>query len=429
VIGIAVLAAAWLFVSDIHLDPTATAPPAARSGSDTNVPLLQSALAEMRRVDPNPPVVVIGGDLVAHHIETAKVVPTIASLATTFGRAFPHAQFVIALGNNDSPCGDYGISRDSPFLRAVAQAWEPLVDRGGAAPAFARTFAHDGFYVARLPLPNTTAVVVSDTDWSPRAHACVRGNEAANATAADLTRALAARPGERHWILMHIPPGIDAFSTVQLVHRLAVVPLLDPGHRTQFERTVAAPGNAVVLVVAAHIHRFAYRILGAHGPRPVPLLSIPSISPVYGNAPAFLTVDVAGDGTVENAEEHAFVGGAWVDAGGTRTLGLRAFTAPGLAALQTRLADDRSLRRAFARLYSGHEHSEINAGNWRAYWCAATELGIAPFKRCLGAGGYRIVTQRGLIVLGVVLVLFVAALVALIAVIRRRGQGAQPAPP
>lgn len=423
-LGIAVLAAAWLFVSDIHLDPAGTASPPARSGSDTNVPLLQSAIAEMRRVDPHPPVVVIGGDMVAHHIDPAQVVPTIASLAGTFDRAFPHAQFVIALGNNDSPCGDYGISRDSPFLRAVAGAWGPLVNRGGAAPAFLRTFAHDGFYTTRLPIPRTEAIVVNDTGWSPRAHACEGGSDAANATVADLGRALAARPGERHWVLMHIPPGIDAFSTVQIVHRLAVVPLLDPGYRTQFEGAVGAPRADVALVVAAHIHRFAYRILGAHGPHPVPLLSIPAISPVYGNAPAFLTVDVAGDGTVGNVEEHAFVRGAWEDAGGTRTLGLHAFTASGLAALQARLTDDTPLRATFARLYNGRRRGEINAGNWRAYWCAATELGVAPFKRCLGAGGYRIVTQRGLIVLGILLVLCIAALVAFGAVIRRRGREA-----
>ena len=428
-LGIAVLAAAWLFVSDIHLDPTSTASSPARFGSDTNAPLLESAIAEMRRVDPQPPVVVIGGDLVAHHIDRDRVVPTIASLARTFDRAFPHAQFVIALGNNDSPCGNYGISRDSPFLGAVARAWGPLVNRGGAAPAFLRTFAHDGSYTTRLPLPRTYATVVNDTGWSPRAHACEGGPSAANAAVADLDRALTARPGERHWILMHIPPGIDAFSTVQVVHRLAVVPLLDPGYRRHFEAAVGAPQADVSLVVAAHIHRFAYRILGAHGPHPVPLLAIPSISPVYGNAPAFLTVDVAGDGTVENVEEHAFVRGAWEDAGGTRTLGLRTFTAAGLAGLQARLADDEPLRAAFARLYGGDRRSEINAGNWRAYWCAATELGVAPFKRCLGAGGYRIVTQRGLIVLGIVLVLFSAALVAFVAVIRRRGGGAQRASP
>ncbi len=428
-IGIAVLAAAWLFASDIHLDPGAVTPVPARGGFDTNPPLLASALAEMRRVDPNPPVVVLGGDFVAHHIDQAQVVPTIVQLAQTFDRAFPHAQFVIALGNNDSPCGDYGVSRDSPFLHAVAQAWEPLVNRGGAAPGFAQTFAHDGFYTARLPLPHTTAVVVNDAGWSPLGHTCEAGSDVAHEMVADLDRALAARPGERHWILMHVPPGIDAFSTVQIVHRLAIVPLLAPGFRAQFERAVAQPAHDVTLVLAAHIHRFAYRILGAHGPHPVPLLSIPAISPVYGTRPSFVTVEVGSDGTLGNIEEHAFVRDAWIDAGGTRTLGVKTFGARDLLALQTRLAADPGLRATFARLYGGPNRHEIDEGNWRAYWCAATELAVPPFKSCFGVGGYRIVTQRGLIVLGVVIVLFVAALAAAIVLIRRRAKGAsQPFP-
>jgi hypothetical protein len=245
---------------------------------------------------------------------------------------------------------------------------------------------------------------------------------------ADLDRALAV-PGQRHWVLMHIPPGIDAFSTVQVVHRLAIVPLLVPAFRTQIERAVAQRGHDVTLVLAAHIHRFAYRILGAHGPHPVPLLSIPAISPIYGTRPAFVTVDVGGDGTIGNVEEHAFLHGAWVDAGGTRTLGVNTFGARDLLALQTRLAADPALRASFAGLYGGPDRTEIDEGNWRAYWCAATELAVLPFKSCFGAGGYRIVTQRGLIVLGVVLVLFIAALSAAIVLIRRRSKGAsQPSP-
>src|SRR5581483_6682352 len=125
------------------------------------------------------------------------------------------------------------------------------------------------------------------------------------------------------------------------------------------------------------IHRFSYRILGARGPHPVPLLTIPAISPVYGDAPAFLTVDVGPDGAVHNAEEHAFDGSGWNDIGGLRTLGVDSLNAAGLAGLQQRLAADARLRRTFAVLYGAHGgHTEIDEGNWRAYWCAATDLAV-----------------------------------------------------
>jgi len=386
VLAIAVLAAAWLFVSDIHLDPAATTTVPAAAGSDANLALVQSAIDEMRRVDPHPPVVVIGGDFVAHRIDRTQVVPTIARVASLFDRAFPNAQFVIALGNNDAPCGDYGISAGSPFLREVAQAWAPLVNRRGAAPEFARTFARDGFYTARLPLPHTEAVVVYDVAWSPRAHACgAAAPDAGGAMLADLDRALTATPSERRWIVMHVPPGIDAFATVHVAQRLAVVSLLDRRALARFEALAADPARGVALLVAAHIHRFGYRILAAHGTHPVPLLSIPAISPIYGNAPSFLTVDVAADGTIHNAEEHAYRRGAWAEDGGLRTLGATTFSAGELLALQGRLARDPALRATFARLYDDGARSEIDAGNWRAYWCSATELAVAPFGRCMWA--------------------------------------------
>jgi hypothetical protein len=414
------LAAAWLFVSDVHLDIGAPSTPPVRERHDTNIGLLDSALAAMQRVDPHPPVVVIDGDFVAHHADPERVLPAIDYVAQAFGRTFPDAQFVIALGNNDSPCGDYGVSVDGPFLRAVARAWEPLVNRRNAAPDFARRFAHDGFYTARLPA-GIEAVVIDDVAWTPLAHGCGATADPGDAMMAELGRALGSAPAQQRWIVMHVPPGIDPFTTLLFAHQLAIVPFLKSTDRSRFEALATAPGHGVALVLAGHMHRFAYRILAARSPHPVPLLAIPAISPVYGDAPAFLTVDVAPDGTVRNAEEHAFDGSQWNDIGGLRTLGVNALRSADLASLQQRLAADAGLRRTFAQLYGAHAgRTEIDEGNWRAYWCAASELAVTPYRTCLGAGGWRIVTRRGFIVLGGVLIALIAALAALVVVIRRR---------
>jgi hypothetical protein len=110
----------------------------------------------------------LGGDFVAHIFDPKQAVPTMRALAQEFNHAFPHAQFVLVLGNEDSSCGDYQVSPNSPFLRAVAQAWEPLVNRNGAAPGFAHTFPAYGSYVTRLPSPGLRAIVLDDVFWSPR---------------------------------------------------------------------------------------------------------------------------------------------------------------------------------------------------------------------------------------------------------------------
>ncbi len=392
-------AAPWLFVSDVHLNPLATgARPSAR-GSDTNEALLRSALAEMKRVDPTPPVVVIPGDFLGHHFDSRYAKATIEHLAQSFGRAFPSAQFVLALGNEDSACGDYALGPNAAFLRETAAAWEPLVNRHGEAPEFRKTFVRDGFYTAKLPVPGLRAVVVADTFWSPRFRAgCGSSVDGAAEELDDLDRALPPGKRDRAWVVMHIPPGVDAFSTIHLVHHLAVVPFLDTEPRNRLLAILGDKRRNVALAIAAHTHKFAFRLVAADTPEPVPMLVVPALSPIFENNPMFLTVDVGSDGTVRGIEEHAYDGDRWHDAGGSSDLGLHEFTGPALAALRRRLDAEPELRAVFARLYDGGAPPEITAANWRGYWCAIGSMGSTDYRRCEGQRGFSFLTERGLVV-------------------------------
>jgi sphingomyelin phosphodiesterase acid-like 3 len=337
-----------------------------------------------------------------------------AALAERFDRAFPKAQFVIALGNEDSGCTDYGFAPGSAFARGTAAVWAPLVNRNGAAPNFAATFARDGFYTARLPLEHTTAVVIDDVFWSPRYRSCGEGGGGAR-TMSELRAALR-EPGDRHWVVAHIPPGIDAYTTAHLAHSLAIVPFLDPDQRYEFVSLIDNPANRVSLVLAAHTHKFSYRILGKIPEAPLPVFLIPALSPIFGNAPSFLTVDVEPSGTIRSAEDHAYLDGAWTVAGGTQTLGLSEVTGANLLKLQERLENDETLRAVYARLYESGAKPEINDRNWRIYWCAATNFSTGDFRACSGAGGFGLITRRGerLAALAALLVLVAICVVAAI---------------
>jgi hypothetical protein len=410
-------AAPWLFVSDIHLDPVSKDREPSPLGKDTNEVLFHSALEAMKRADPDPPVVFITGDFFSHGFDYRLAASTMAEIARRFDRAFPHAQFVIALGNEDSPCADYTLTTNAAFLRATADVWAPLVNRRGAAPNFRRTFAHDGFYVTKLPLHNVRAVVLDDVFWSPRYRAACgpRGGDGVAESLDDLKRALPVGGTEKRWVVMHIPPGIDAYSTTHLAHHLAVVPFMNPGPREQLDRVLTDPARHVSLVVAAHIHKFAYRIFGPTGPSPLPMLLAPAVSPIFGNGPSFLIIDVAPDGTIRGAEDHAFNGRRWSDIGGLHSLGVHSFTGKELLALQRRLDGNAALRARFASLYNGGAPPEITEQNWRGYACAAIAFGVTEYRNCVGERGYSIFTRRGLTVLGAGIVAFLAVLAVLVA--------------
>ena len=419
----------WLFVNDVHYNPGLHDPRPSGYWSDPNLALLESALREMHRVAPHPPVIVMAGDFLDHGYHPRRAVSTLVELAHRFNALFPHAQFVMALGNEDAGCGDYSVAPNSAFLHSVAQAWAPLVNRNGAAPDFVRTFSRDGFYTARLPLKGVRAVVIDNAYWSPfYRNPCGRGDPTPQSLA-EVATALAPSKTERRWLIMHIPPGIDASSTIYRAHHLAIVPFLRPDPREAIVALIEDPARQVELVVSAHIHRFAYRIVGAGTGAPVPLLVSPAISPIFGNNPSFLSADVATDGRVRNFEEHSLDRGTWRDIGGTSTLGASEFTAPALINLQRRLSREPVLRETFAALYTGGAQWHESAGpNWRTYWCAATEFSATAFRDCVDEGGFSFLTRRGIVVVGIAAAAVLAVVggcIALVVVAVRRRKRAR----
>ncbi|MDQ2872693.1 MAG: metallophosphoesterase, partial [Candidatus Eremiobacteraeota bacterium] len=409
-------AAAWLVVSDVHYDPFGSASVPSTFGEDTNPALLDAALNAMRNVDPDPPVVIVAGDMLAHHLDPKAAVPAMRYLARRFEQTYPKAQFILALGNNDSQCGDYRSEANAPFRRETAAAWEPLVNRRGAAPTFRNGFAQRGAYVARLPGPRLRAIVIDDVVWSWRYRAC--GRPRVNPGTDQLrwlTRTLRATPANtNNWLIAHIPPGIDPYST-RYVHGLAVIPFLSRESTQRFLRLLDDPSNRVRLLVTGHSHKFSFRLSDASGPdRDVPMLLAPSISPVYANNPSFLTLQADASGNVGDVAETSLVDGT------ARTtfdlhddFGVDGFTSHNLERVQRRLENDPLLQARFARAYDGDANPPtITATNFRAYWCSATVLEKTPYRACAGAatGGQTIRRTAVLVaIVAATLLLFIIA--------------------
>jgi hypothetical protein len=414
--------APWLFTSDIHLNPfddpaladkladmpieqwdeifDADPQPPSPYLSDTNPALFRTALAAMKAQVPNPAVVVIPGDFLAHTFHTkwsraiklpkhaddfafyAFAAKTIAYLAHEFDQTFPSAQFVITLGNNDSAYGDFDIQPNSPFLDAFAKAWEPLVDRNGRAPDFAVDAPIDGNYVTTLP-NGTHVVVVNSNVWSPEAKSFDQSDGTASHAALDgmtwFEKAVAASPkGARTWAVMHVPPGIDAFSSLRSGTPEA---FYSPALLARFRAVRAADGMPLGLIVAGHIHNDGFRIVDQ-----TPLIFVPSISPNHANNPSFEVVHVdATTGGIADYAVYAFAEKQFMlEYSFNSRYGLHGFSVASLTTLQQHLASDPALRAAEASYYvSGSPMTPITATNWRTFWCANQTLDPMGFHTCL----------------------------------------------
>lgn len=416
----------WLFTSDIHFNPLddpklaaqlASSPiaqwdallgaqpqPVASYGSDTNAALLQSALTRMKQAVPNAPVVFIAGDFLPHRFREqwnaaatdrsdaafdAFADKTIAYLAYEFDRTFPHAQFVVTLGNNDSACGDYMVAPKSAFLAHFAAAWEPLVDRSGVAPDFARTFPADGDYVTALP-GGTRVIAVNSNAWSrSEQNDCDPSGTAASDVMDWFARAVAQAPAGAHtWAILHIPPGIDAYASQRTGKPVS---FYRPELLARFRSVHAADGAPLGLILAGHLHNDGYRIVDA-----TPLVLVPSISPNHANNPAFFiaTIDPAASRIVDYQADaldltaaglHATTA-TWryeYDFDDAYALGRAGVSVASLQTIQKEIATDETVRTAEADRYvSGALVQSITDRNWRTYWCANAFLDPAEYATC-----------------------------------------------
>jgi sphingomyelin phosphodiesterase acid-like 3 len=299
-------------------------------GIDTPPAVLESSLHAELKQQPSPLFVTVSGDLMTHHFDcrfhnltsntteadyTAFAAKTVAYVALRLHQTFPHAPIYFALGNNDSGCTDYHEDPNSAFLHADAQSFAADALSPANRAAILREFPQYGDYNIPLPHPfvHTRLIVLQDIFESGRYTNCSgsAGDPGTNSASTSgqlqvewlrtqLTAARAAH--EQVWVMAHIPPGIDPYSTIKKGHGFCgtgVPELFLPSD--YFARTLAQFADVIKLALFGHTHMDEMRIypsahLGPQGEAAagaiVPGKLVPSITPVNGNNPAFTVAAV-----------------------------------------------------------------------------------------------------------------------------------------
>lgn len=324
--------------------PTAALPPSpalaamqdyCRSLPDTPDALFRSSLAAIRPHAASVSFVTVSGDLLSHQLtrcfaafvlrtepaasDSAEypiltpdqrrryqdfVQNTVAYVTAQLRDTFPNTPIYYAFGNNDSACGDYNLDANDEFLRRTA----PLVAAAiaGIPPAATTAvlpsqFAPDGswqatgsYNVPLAALPNTRLIVFDDVFLAPGHRTCSGADDPATAKAelAWLTLQLQSlKPNQKVWIMAHIPPGIDLFSSVKQRHPVAYL-------KYDFANLLAPYARSIRLTIFAHTHIDDFTQLpspDSFQTIPITLKSVQSISPDHGNLPTFTlaTIDPA----------------------------------------------------------------------------------------------------------------------------------------
>ena len=410
--------------------------------SDTGWPLLQTTLQAAREAEPHPIFVTLSGDLLAHEFRcrfhhfapsaTAQdfsgfSAKTVAFVALELRLAFPHVPVYVALGNNDSGCFDYAETPGSPFLQSAAGTLTAGIGNGGGMPR--AEFSAEGDYSLTLPAPlaHGRLIVLQDIFDSENYKTCGQATDHAPETSqlGWLRQQLetARSRGEQVWVLGHIPPGVDVYASF---HRY----LLRPGELcdaqiqpflsdTRLADTLLDYADVIRLTLFAHTHMDEIRLLHRDAPptnqppsreagpdadartgrdgAALPVKMVPSVTPYFGNHPAFLVAAID-PRTLVLRDWETVVSPASEGSAAPWTVGYRYSAAYGLpdlsAASAALLANGFTADRAGKATRSATYREHFFAGDvglyalglgqiWPAYACAVREDQPRAFHDCL----------------------------------------------
>jgi len=375
-------------------------------GSDVNYPLLRSTLAALRSADPQPDFILISGDFLGHgfnkyfqkqtgnlgtEVYQSFVRKTIGFVALQLREAFPGVPIYPALGNNDSYCGDYQTEPAGPFLAALREIWRPLI--GSAAGTFDETFPLGGFYSVPHPtVPRQRIVVLSSIFFSPKyQNACGSAGDPAALQLGWLAYTLqrAALTGETVWIVEHIPPGIDVFSTLYAkggTCQTNPVPLWQAEALSSYQQILAAAPGTVAASFAGHTHIDDFRLPAGVGF----VHGTPAVSPIYNNNPGFqvFTYDRASGALADFRTYYLDVSAAegtpWaMEYDFQQTYNQSAYNAATLQSVQQAIVNDPVVRGLFLTYYPVRsQKGSIDPQSWKAYACGITSSTPADFASC-----------------------------------------------
>ena len=370
-------------------------------GSDANYPLLVLALASIRQNRGASPFIIFTGDILAHHFSQtfytlygnqdvkamqAFADKTVAFFMNQMKSSAGDLPILFTLGNNDAYT-DYVV--ESSFLSNTAELfYTKCLDGIADHSAFLNTFLAGGYYFALPPGKNLMVISLNTI-------LLMETSDAATAQLAwfDAQLAYARAAGKKVWLLMHVPPGADIYSTARLVdnngHLASARMMWKPDYQTSFLQILAKYPGIITFTLAGHTHMDEYRIVSSSN-----VLDItPGISPRSGNNPAFKVFTVF-SGTFEPADYRSLNYDLAAMPGQFNSFYAfwSAYLMPGLLnnsltqlypALVTNDAKQTRYRSSY---YSGYNSlNPITNTNWPVYWCGIGNMGQQELIECVNA--------------------------------------------
>ena len=217
----------------------------------------------------------------------------------------------------------------------------------------------------------------------------------------DHTLARAKLAGKKVWLLMHMPPGADKYSTAQdnldANGQLTTTTMRwNQNYQISFLKILYKYPGLIAQMLTAHTHMDEYRLVSPG----IAANSTPSIAPYFGNNPAFKIFTFSGetfestDYTSLNCDLSASTPQFNFYYTFSTAYLLQGFLNNSLLQLYPQLAADNA-KQAFYRghYFSGHiytvpfgnEFYPITDKTWPVYWCGIGHMGEQGIIDCVNS--------------------------------------------
>lgn len=392
-------------------------------GADTNYPLLVLTMSAVRQNLGASPFVIFTGDILGHYLPQrfyalngsnvlnpapadvaamkAFLDKTVAFVMAQIRGAVGDAPVMFALGNADSYTG---LGPDATFLANNAQLYyAQFLNAAVDQQTFLSTFTGGGYYSADVANTSLTVIGLNTFEFSPPNPYMSDMSAAVYAQLDWLDSALssARARGRKVWLLMHVPPGADIYSTAQSAdsngHITSATMMWNADYQTRFLQILSRYPGLVAFTLGAHTHMDEYRIVS----NDIVLDTTPGIAPYFGNNPAFKVFTIFRD-TFRALDYRSMnydlaTAPARFDTYYTfsSAYSLLGYLSDSLARLYPELRSDPGGRQAFYRgsYFSGHNYT-VPSGNmsfpitdrtWPVYSCGIGNMDAQGLINCVNS--------------------------------------------
>jgi sphingomyelin phosphodiesterase acid-like 3 len=361
----------------------------------------------------NPDFILFSGDILAHNFnETFKkystdekelrefIKNTVGYVSWKVSQAFPETPIYFTLGNNDSYLGDYRIADNGKFLKDTADIlFNNFIQRDEDKSRFYLTYPKHGYYSVNQRhggLTTALRLIVLNATYFSRAYDPPKGTDPGGDQMKWFESMIEHATGntENVWILLHIPPGVDVFSTgksgdVKLHWKQK--------YNQKFLDIVNLYNVHVKTVFTGHTHMDDYRLHFTKNKYNKlkyvhPIHSTPGISPIFGNNPGFQvltykrkTGEIVDHATyyLDVSEQEEDIPWRW-EYGFLDEYGQTEYV-KGLENLYDKMPYNQGMRDKYIEFYSVDVTEPLIEDSWKKYRCGIKSLTLKDYKKhCMG---------------------------------------------